>query len=156
MTTKTARLSAAERKSLKKAYLFVVNNFAVSTADVAKALKVDTKEAKRLLDGLGSLVEGTHVNQERELTWQSYYDIENSDPKETLASANADFDAAFPVGAEIPAAKKGASGPAIPRPSLRRVATRSSPGRRTPRSRRRRVSSRRTTSRRRSRSATPL
>lgn len=111
-SSKSAAVTS-ERDMLKTVYLYVVNNWAVTTADAVNG--VDAKiPTERLLKKLRSksLIDATHVNGEKALTWQSNYDIENTDADETLASAERDFDAAFPVKAEPkPAAKPGATGP---------------------------------------------
>lgn len=111
--TKTAAKPSDLRPELRKTYLFVVNNFAVHASDVAEAIfEGDTKVANAALRRLGSLVNGERVNGAGPLVWQSYYDIENTDPKETLKSARADFNRAFPkpVVANV-GAKPGGTGP---------------------------------------------
>lgn len=103
------------RPKLRAAYMYVVNNWAVGAEEVAKSLKIETDEATKLLKALGGLVEGTHVNGEKAVTWQSYYDIENSDKTKTLRSARADFAKAFPEpvvpGSSNRVGAKGATGP---------------------------------------------
>jgi hypothetical protein len=117
MTAKTASPVSADRDSLRKAYLYVVNNWAVDASEVAEHLGVENSDATSVLKRLQSkgLVVGDRVNDERKLTWQSFYDIQNSDVKETRKSARADFDAAFPKGAPINVPNRlgqpGATGP---------------------------------------------
>jgi hypothetical protein len=105
------------RALLRKAYLYVVGGWALGTIEVAKGIGVRPEVATALLKALeaSGLIAGTHVNGERAVTWQSMYDIENSDPAETMKKARADFNAAFPTGRVTPAPVKtgrvGASGP---------------------------------------------
>lgn len=91
------------RDDLRKTYMLVVKNWALTTADVADALKIETKDALarlRRIERTG-LLESTHVNGERELTWQSHYDIENDDRANAVRDAGRDFNAQFPKGEEI-------------------------------------------------------
>jgi hypothetical protein len=105
--------TASNRPALKKAYLFVVKNWAVKSADVATNLDTTPAEATKILRELSAkgLLEPMNVNGERALTWQSHYDIENSDAAKTLNSAKADFLAAFPIAGVTTSSRKGATGP---------------------------------------------
>jgi len=105
----------ADRSELREVYMAVVKNWVVSAKDVAEitgqTLNVVNQRLRRLerVDLLASI----HVNGERELTWQSYYDIENSDREETLNAASGDFTSKFPLSDAIEADRKhaGATGP---------------------------------------------
>lgn len=105
------------RPQLRKAYLYVVQNWAVEATEVAKALKIEVKDANALLRRIRSanLVVGEQVNGEGALVWQSYYDIENDDKKDGVKKARADFAAAFPKpvvpGSSNRTGAKGATGP---------------------------------------------
>lgn len=97
------------RAELRKAYLFVVDNWAVGADEVARAIGSDTTTARTRLVRLAQarLVEGSHVNGEKALTWQSYYSIQDGDDRKL---AVADFDKAFPKGEDV-TTKQGATGP---------------------------------------------
>lgn len=107
MPAKTADL----RPSLRKAYLFVVNNWAVDGTEVAESLKLDRPATVSLLNRLknANLIVAEHINGERALTYQSYHDVNNEDG--ALDAAKADFATAFPAKVD-PAAtgRKGATG----------------------------------------------
>lgn len=104
------------RDQLFAAYKYVVNNWAVETAEVAEGLGTSVAYAKQLLGYLGGLVEGTHVNGEKPITWQSYFDIENE--ANVPANSTKAFNKVFPKGVEVEFnaapktnGRKGATGP---------------------------------------------
>jgi hypothetical protein len=118
--SRTEKIAAADdrREQLRKAYLFVVNNWAVDDGDIAKGLGIERKQATSLAKSIErkGLIVREQVNGEGALINQSFYDIDNSNVKETRKSARADFAAAFPEGSvKEPAASrsggKGATGP---------------------------------------------
>lgn len=101
--------SQIRRTRLERAYKFVVEHWATDTNEVADALyggSVDRAARDLRLLSRKGLIVGTDVNDAaqgmlrsgsyKSLTWQSYYDIENSDQAETLAAAAHDFREAFP------------------------------------------------------------
>ena len=108
-----------QRLQLKKVYRYVLMNWAVSTKEIAAGTKLDVKDVRRLTKRLESkvapsgwtLLAGTHVNGEREVTWQTYYDIQNESDAEK--NGMADFDAVFPAGVKIAAGSshRGNTGP---------------------------------------------
>lgn len=107
-------VSVEDAVILAAAYKFVVDNFAATTAEVAEALSLDTKTAKRYLERLGSdLVVGEHINgRSGELTWQSYFDVENEEDVE--ARSDQAFIDTFRISsgkAPKPSAAAGATGP---------------------------------------------
>lgn len=121
MTAKTTTKKSSAKKSsakkaamprrerLRQAYLHVVDNWAVTNADL-KAAGIDPALMKALQPS--GLVEGTHVNGERAVTWQSHFDVQNGDPRE---DAEAAFDKAFPAEEAPEPAKTGATGATGPR-----------------------------------------
>lgn len=116
------KTSQIRRTRLERAYKFVVEHWAPDTNEVADALYQGSVERAsrdlRLLRRKG-LIEPIDLNEEaqgsarrgsyKSLTWQSYYDIENSDEAETLASAASDFRAAFPPAKSTTTNKKEAT-----------------------------------------------
>lgn len=100
-----------ERESLEQVYMYVVRNWATDAGEIADGLDRSVGAVNTLLKKLATarLVEGTHVNNERKLTWQSYYDVENEDGAEALAAR--DFAEAFPGEPETKATHKGGGGP---------------------------------------------
>lgn len=104
-TAKTTNL----RPALRKTYLYVVDNWAVSASDIANGTKQDVKEVNSLLNRLAraSLVDSIHVNGEKSLTWQSYYSIQDGEKR---SDAIADFDKAFPKREAVTAAATRANG----------------------------------------------
>jgi hypothetical protein len=101
------------RPALFETYKYVVNNWAVSASDVAGGTGRELKEVNSLLRRLGGLVVGDHVNGERELTWQSYHDVQNE--KGAQAASTRDFNKAFPKGEPVPAGRTGGAGATGPR-----------------------------------------
>lgn len=134
--------NADRREQLHAAYMFVVNNWAVSRGDVADYLyregllshpteqadagkrskSLISQDAKVTSSLLNSLARKRLLASERmdnETIWQSYYDIENSDADETRASAERDFNEAFPGKVEqAPTGRKGATGARYTRTQL--------------------------------------
>lgn len=104
-----------ERETLNEIYLFVVRNWAVSAGEVAEALDRSVSAVNTALRKLNraSLVEGTHVNNERALTWQSYYNTQDYDEAGEIVKAQRDFDEAFPNDPKTKAEAKrtGGGGP---------------------------------------------
>lgn len=100
-----------ERETLNEIYLYVVRNWAVGAGEIANGTDRSVTAVNAALRKLAKarLVEGTHVNNERATTWQSYYDIENEDGVE--AKAARDFAEAFPGEPETKTAHKGGGGP---------------------------------------------
>jgi hypothetical protein len=85
-------VSAEDAVILSAAYLFVVENWAVDASEVAMALTVGVKEATALLKRLEhvGLVASMRVNGEKALTWQSYFDVSNTDD-DTMKDAEQKF-----------------------------------------------------------------
>lgn len=103
MTSQTAD----RRTRLHAVYMFVVENWAVDTADV-KAKFEGAPSLLKTLKTKGLLV-SNHVNEDKALTWQSMFDAENDADAE--AKAEQAFNEAFPAKAEAaPAKRKGATG----------------------------------------------
>jgi hypothetical protein len=102
------------RPALRKSYLYVVDNWAVDAADVAKGIKQDVKTATSLLRRLErrGLIVGDHVNGEPTLIWQSYYDVQNGEKR---TDAIKDFDKAFPKGETVTPGRTGGTGATGPR-----------------------------------------
>lgn len=100
-----------ERESLHEVYSYVWGNWAVTAGEIADQLGLSVSRVNALLRKLNRarLVESLHVNNERALTWQSYYDIENEDGVE--ARAERDFAEAFPGEPETRGGHTGGSGP---------------------------------------------
>jgi predicted transcriptional regulator len=96
-TAKTTDL----RPALREVYKFLVDNWALSASDIADGTDREVKEVNSLLNRLARarLVDSLHVNGEKSLTWQSYYDTENQ--KGVWRKAARDFDKAFPKGEAI-------------------------------------------------------
>lgn len=87
-----------ERETLNEIYLYVVKEWAVYAGEIADALDrsvTAVNTSLRKLERAGLLV-GDHVNGERKLMWQSYYNTQDYDEAEELLKAQADFDDAFP------------------------------------------------------------
>lgn len=104
------------RSQAQQVYRFVVNNWAVSAAEIAEGTGMERPHVNQLLRQLarhGGLVEGTHVNGERELTWQSHFDIENE--QQVPLRAGRAFKAAWPVD-EPETSSNGNTGSDTPRP----------------------------------------
>jgi hypothetical protein len=99
MATTTTK-QPTTRSQARKVYMYVVNNWAVYATDVAEGLNMPAKQVNQLLRQLErrGLLASTHVNSERTLTWQSYYDIENEDENDVRADARTAFDNAWPKG----------------------------------------------------------
>ena len=103
------------RSQAQQVYRFVVNNWAVSAEEIAQGTGLERPHVNQLLRQLkahSNLVEGTHVNGERELTWQSYFDIENE--QMVPQRAGRAFKAAWPV--DEPERTNGNTGSDTPRP----------------------------------------
>jgi hypothetical protein len=111
-TTKTQTTNL--RPALRTAYLYVVDNWAVDASDIAKATKTDVKDVNKLLKRLErtGLLASTHVNGEKALTWQSYYDVQNGEKR---SDAIADFNKAFPAKQPVAAGRTGVTGATGPR-----------------------------------------
>lgn len=86
------------RELLHRAYIYTVASWAVDTREVAANLETTNAHADALLRKLQSknLVESEHINNEKNLTWQSYYDADNDNRHNWETLANADFNEAFP------------------------------------------------------------
>lgn len=93
--TFTKKLS--ERTLLFNVYRYTLLNWAVSEADIADGTKLDAKEVKRLTRKLATkgLLAGTHVNSEKSLTWQTFYDVEND--RGAIKAGEKSFAEAYPV-----------------------------------------------------------
>jgi hypothetical protein len=117
MASKTSTTSNI-RPALRKTYLYVVDNWAVGTGEL-KDKGLDIRHAKKLeRDGL---LATTHVNDERELTWQSYFDIANEDNR---ADAVAAFDAVYPKGQPVNSGGgRGGYGPRYTKAQIRKGQT---------------------------------
>jgi len=89
----------------RKVYTYVLLNWAVSAKDVLTgdllagtgAEAKDVNASLKRLENKG-LLASEHINGERELTWQTMYDIENDPDAET--NGQADFDAAHKVASK--------------------------------------------------------
>lgn len=76
-----------DKATLRRVYLAVVRNWAVSERDVANALakekagELERKVVHRALQDLVAmqLLVAEHVNGERSLTYQSYFDVDNDE-----------------------------------------------------------------------------
>lgn len=101
------------RPALREVYMFVVDNWAVDAADIAKHTGRDVKEVNSLLRRLGGLLASEHINGERTLTWQSYHDVQNE--KGARKAAAADFNKAFPAKEAVAAGRTGGAGATGPR-----------------------------------------
>jgi len=101
------------RPALLNTYKYVVTNWAVSAREVAAGTEQDPKATTNLLKRLQAtgLLDATHVNGERELTWQSYFDSQND--KSAGRKSTAAFNKAFPKGEPVEPAspRNGATGP---------------------------------------------
>jgi hypothetical protein len=100
------------RPALLATYKAVVDGWAMSAREVADGTGLDPKATTRLLNRLraNGLVDATHVNGEKSLTWQSYFDSQND--KQAGRKSTAAFNKAFPKGEVVsPAAERnGATG----------------------------------------------
>jgi hypothetical protein len=100
------------RPALLKTYKYVVNNWAVSAREAAEGTDTDPKATNNLLKRLAGagLLDSTHVNGEKSLTWQSMFDVQND--KQAGRKSTAAFNKAFPKGEVVsPAPKRnGATG----------------------------------------------
>lgn len=103
------------RTDLLATYKYVVNNWAVSAADVAGGMDKDVKEVNSLLRRLQrkGLVVGENVNGAPPLIWQSYHDIQNE--QGVPAKSTRDFNKAFPKGEVVAAGRTGGTGSTGPR-----------------------------------------
>lgn len=103
------------RPELLATYKYVVNNWAVSAADVAGGLDKDVKEVNSLLRRLQrkGLVVGENVNGAPPLIWQSYHDVQNESGAK--AASTRDFNKAFPKGEAVSAGRTGGTGSTGPR-----------------------------------------
>ena len=101
------------RPALLTTYKYVVTNWAVTAAEVAAGTEQDAKEVTNLLKRLAGagLLDSTHVNGEKSLTWQSYFDV-NNEPNVSRRSTVA-FNRAFPKDQPVSAApaRNGVTGP---------------------------------------------
>lgn len=102
------------RPALFATYKFVVNNWAVYADDVAKGTDQDVKTATKLLERLRSvgLLATEHVNGEKALTWQSFFDVENEAnvPARSTRAFNKVYPKDSPVN-EATTGRRGATGP---------------------------------------------
>lgn len=103
------------RSAAQQVYRYVVNNWAVTTSEVADEFTglANTTAILRQLAKRG-LVASTHVNEEKALTWQSHFDIEN-EPM-VPARAGRAFAKAWPVAEDTVASTNGNTGSSTPRP----------------------------------------
>lgn len=110
-STKTST-TTTRRDNGRTVYMHVVRNWAVSAAEVAEDTGLSRKETNSLLRQLErkGLLASEHVNSERELTWQSYFDIENEQRVPQRAAAA--FRKAWPEDAP----ENGDTGSDTPRP----------------------------------------
>jgi hypothetical protein len=86
----------SERTKLFNVYRAVLLNWAISNVGIERITKLDAKEVKRLTMKLArtGLLEGTHVNSERTITWQTMYDVEND--ANAIRNGERDFAEMFP------------------------------------------------------------
>jgi hypothetical protein len=99
----------ASREVLRGAYMFVLNNWAVERGEVTNHLykinllpkdggvAADARRTREVLDMLESagLLASTHVNGANELTYQTYYDVENDD--QAIRKGRRAFNKAYPA-----------------------------------------------------------
>ena len=98
------------RPALLATYKYVVTNWAVSAKEVAAGTEQDSKATTNLLKRLQAtgLLDATHVNGERELTWQSMFDVQND--KQAGRKSTAAFNKVYPKGESV-SATSGRTGP---------------------------------------------
>ena len=103
------------RPALLATYKYVVTNWAVSAKEVAAGTEQDSKATTNLLKRLQAtgLLDATHVNGDRELTWQSMFDVQND--KQAGRKSTAAFNKAFPKGEVVHAGRTGGNGATGPR-----------------------------------------
>ena len=99
------------RSQAQQVYRYVVNNWAVSAQETAKGTGLDQALVNRLLRRLErkGLTASTHVNGEHELTWQTYFDIENE--QNVPQRAGRAFKAAWPLDEQERQANTGSDTP---------------------------------------------
>jgi predicted transcriptional regulator len=90
-----------ERDLLWSVYSHVLNNWAVGNSDIIEGTKLDKTEVNRLTRKLASvgLLAGEHVNSERSITWQTFFDVEND--RNAKRNGRRAFDKVYPKGEEV-------------------------------------------------------
>lgn len=133
MTATTTPLFVSSDLELNRyytTYMFVVDNWAVSAVEVAEAISampkrdlkkvggsMEPKEATAILKRLEkvALTASTHVNGERTLTWQSYFDVNNGESREEAEATFSERVAVAPEGTAVRRGRapggRGATGP---------------------------------------------
>lgn len=118
-------VSEADALKLAAVYIFVVENWAVHASEVAEFLTANetvkhAPEVNRLLKRLesDSLVVSMHVNEERALTWQSYFDVNNGD---SMDEAEQRFIDTYRIDVRTTAAASGRVGATGPRYSAEQL-----------------------------------
>lgn len=79
----------ARREIDRKVYIYLFENWALYAKEIAAGVKLDAGVVAKSLNRLKgrALVDGTHVNEDKTLTWQTYFDVENGSTEEEALAA---------------------------------------------------------------------